>query len=340
MNYVFKCVFLAVFLSPIPLSAKQACEFQSLQPTDRAQLPTVRIAAGGPQATWTRVAQDISEVLNEGCDHRVAVMLGGGSIQNLADLRLMKMVDVALVQEDVLGALAEEQSPYAKDLLKNIRAIAKLHNEELHVVARKDIKNLSELKADDAVSIGVFGSGTAVTSRRIIEKLHISATPRNMTNPEAIAELKKETGGAIAAAFFMGGKPINYLSELSSSQNLHFLDVEADAYPSAEISSSDYPNLLQAGETVKTIKIGTVLAAYNWSQDRKERHDALIWFTEKLLDNMCNLKQGSGKNYHTKWAEANPFAEPRGWPRFEPAAAYVSKEAGRILRQGCNFEQR
>ncbi len=153
---------LVTMLSTAALARSGSAPPETLDPVRIAQARNVTIGlmTGGFDSTDAQAAADMAEVLDDGDRLRVLPILGVGSVQNIADLIRLKGVDVAIVHAD---ALAQSSQRDAIPNVKSVRYIAKLFNEEMHVLVRKDIGSLNDL-AGKRVDIGLLGSGTDVTA--------------------------------------------------------------------------------------------------------------------------------------------------------------------------------
>ena len=146
---------------------------QALTPTlnhlaARANAGTVGIISGGPDGTYVRIAADLAAVLDDGDALRVLPILGKGSLQNLADILVLRGVDIGIVQSDVLAFARRERLLPGVDSL--IQYIAKLYDEEVHVLARAEIARIEDL-AGRPVNVDVRGSGTAMTAALLFDAL-------------------------------------------------------------------------------------------------------------------------------------------------------------------------
>src|SRR5215468_3042283 len=103
-----------------------------------------------------RIAEDLANVIDDGATRRVLPVIGKGSLQNITDLKLLRGIDVAIIQADVLD-YARQQN-YFPGLEGWITYIAKLYNEEFHLLARRDVKSVAEL-ANQQVSVDLRGAG-------------------------------------------------------------------------------------------------------------------------------------------------------------------------------------
>lgn len=81
--------------------------------------------------------------------------------------------------------------------------MAKLFNEEFHVIVRPDVTDIRELDGK-VVNFGDEGSGTNITGRLIFAALGVNVQKSQVSDIDAIEKLKS---GEIAAAIVMGGSP-------------------------------------------------------------------------------------------------------------------------------------
>src|SRR5215469_112714 len=111
-----------------------------------------------------RIAEDLANVIDDGATRRVLPVVGKGALQNLTDLKLLRGVDMAILQVDVLDYARQ------KNLFPGLEAwasyITKLYNEEFHLLARQDIKTVEDL-ANQKVNVDLRGAGTAITAARL-----------------------------------------------------------------------------------------------------------------------------------------------------------------------------
>src|ERR1043165_1595725 len=231
---------------------------------ERINANTIAIISGNPNATYMSIAYDMSAVLDDGDEFRVLPIIGKGGGQNIKDVRFLKGVDLGITQSNLL--------PYFKrtneigQIDDRIVYIAKLFNEEMHMIVRADsgINSLADL-AGRRVNFSDVGSGTQYSTRDIFEKLGIKPDEVNMGQADAFEALKR---GEIAATILIAGKPTGSTSKLKTSDGFKILPVAyskplQNDYLPAELTHDDYPSLIKQGETIDTIAVGAVLIAYN-----------------------------------------------------------------------------
>ena len=310
-------------LSLVALTGVISSEAYSQSARERANRDTVGIMGGSVRGTYSRFAQDMANALDKEGQLRIIAQLGRGSQQNIADLLWLRGVDVAIVQSDVLtgvrGGLPEVQNIGGK-----IHYIMKLYNEEIHVLAAPGVTGLKELDGEK-VSTGGKGSGTAMTAGIMFKSLGLDVQPVNMSNAEAVSAVRK---GQIKAAVFVVGKPAGYFADVAPGEGVSFIKIEIDrqledlGYLSSSLTAADYPSIIPEGQSVETIAVGAVLAAYNW-KPASSRHQRVKLFTERLIAELPRLQQGGA--FHKKWRSVDPLAVVPGWTRLKAAQEIIAE---------------
>ena len=216
----------------------------------KANAGTVGIISGGVDGTYVRIAADLAAVLDDGQTLRVLPVIGKGSLQNVADILYLRGIDVGIVQSDVL-AYVRQQHLYP-GVEQSLQYIAKLYDEEVHVLARKDIARVEDL-AGQPVNVDVAGSGTAMTASLIFDALGVAVQTRNFDQSSALERLKQ---GELAAIVYVSGQPARLFANVTQESGLHFLALPltnalAATYLPADLTHESYPALVdgwRAGE--------------------------------------------------------------------------------------------
>ncbi|AWB22971.1 transporter [Methylobacterium currus] len=275
---------------------------------------TVAVISGTPGGTYFRMASDLAFVLDGVNDLRVLPVMGKGAGQNAYDLRYLRGIDIAFVRTDSLDQLRRDKR--VGNAQSHIAYIARLFNDELHVVAPREITDIRQL-AGRKVSFDVRGSGTDVSGRAMFAGLGLTVDAVNVDQPAALAMLER---GEIAAMVSVAAKPVAVLAEFQPGDRFHLVDVPfaggvTESYMPAELTHADYPLLAPEGNAVRTLAVGTILAAYNWPKG-SERYSRIARFVDAFFSRYDAFLKAPR---HPKWREVNLTAEVADWPRF-PAA--------------------
>jgi TRAP transporter TAXI family solute receptor len=287
---------------------------------ERVNDGVVSIISGTPGGTYFKMAGDLALVLDDEQGLRVLPVLGKGAGQNAYDLLYLKGIDLAFVRTDTLEQL--KQDPKIINPASQIVYVARLFNDELHVLARKDITDIKQL-AGKKVSFDVKGSGTDYSGRSMFAGLGVDVVPVNVDQAAALEQLKR---GELSAVVSVAAKPVSVLSGVDQNSGIHFLNVPypaslMDRYYPSELVAADYPKLIPPGETVKTVAVGTILGAVNHPRG-SARYERLKRFTEAFFRRYDEF-QASPR--HPKWREVSLDATVQGWTRFAPAQEWLDR---------------
>src|SRR5215470_6556909 len=313
---------LAGAFAALVLSAAAAGPSAAQSQVDRANKGLVYIATSSVLGTDVRIAEDLANVLDDGATRRIVPMVGKGSLQNLMDLKVLRGIDVAIVQTDVLDYAKAQRNPPA---IESVPYIAKLYNEEFHLLAGADVKSVDDL-AGKKVSFGLQGDGTNFTGPRLFNLLKIKVTPVNYDQATALAKLRS---GEIAALAYVAGKPAPLFLDVRQQDHLHFLAIPlkpeiALAYIPARLTSDDYPSVVPADGSVDTVAVGAAMVAANLFSD-SERARNVASFVDAFFTQFPKLLE---EGHHPKWNEVNLAAELPGWRRYGPAESWIKRNGG------------
>ncbi len=284
---------------------------------DAVNAGTVGIMSGALGGTDLRIAADLANAFDDGYDLRVLGIIGKGSVRDIEDLVYLRGIDIAIVQSDVLDFYKKHQ--LIEDIEQHVHYIAKLYDEEVHLLARRDIASVDDL-AGKRVNFGPNDGGTYMTSSVLLDRLGIEVEVAEDDHTEALQRLQ---AGELDAMIMIEGKPVDLFESLTSEDGLHLLPIAADraggSYFSVSLSSEDYPGLIDNG-AIDTVGIGEVLAAYNWPAGHA-REAKLTRFVDRLFENFETLQQPP---YHPKWQDVDLKADLPGWRRLPSAAKWLN----------------
>lgn len=287
----------------------------------RANAGTLGVISGGADGTYIRIAADLANVL-DGEDLRILPMIGRGSLQNLRDIMFLRGVDIGIVQMDAREQLKAEG--LQENAVRRLRFITRLYNEEVHIIANRDITDIRQLDGKK-VNIDKVGSGTNLTSRLIFDKLGIKPDVTTFDQASSYAKLKS---GEIQAAVYVAGRPVRAIAEFQTEGRFHLLPIPfegeiAESYFPARFANNDYPQLVDTDKPVETLAVGSLLAVFNWPEN-SDRYSRVRRFVNAFFSRFDEFLQ---PGRHPKWKEVNLSADVPGWERVKPAQEWLDRMA-------------
>jgi uncharacterized protein len=302
-----------------------------------------RIGTGGTAGTYYPIGGLLANAIsnppgsrpcNEGGSCGVpglvaTAVASNGSVANINGI-VSGQMESGFTQSDVAywaytGTGVYEGKPKVADL----RLIANLYPETIHVVARKGagIKSVADLRGK-RVSLDEPGSGTLVDARIILAAWGITEKDikAEYLKPNQAGDKMKD--GGLDAFFFVGGYPTGAISELASSgAGIELVPVTG---PEVDKMLKQYgffaPDTIPANtykgvDAVKTIAVGA-----QWVTSTKQP-DALIYEVTKALWNDNSRKLLDAGHAKGKAIQAALATAGAGIP-FHPGAEKFYKEKG------------
>lgn len=209
----------------------------------------------------------------------------GGAIANI-DAIASKRLDAALVQADIAYWAYHGTGIYkTRGAAQNLRAIAMLYPESLHLAARKDakIRSVRDLKGK-RVSLGDKDSGELVHGRLLLSAFGLAENQikQSFLKPGPAADALAE--GKLDAMLVVDGRPVPILNELAQRTEIELVPL---AGPEVDKMLATYPFLTAATipadtyrgvtQDVKTLDVGVVLVT------GAEQPNALIYGITRAL---------------------------------------------------------
>src|ERR1700730_2582396 len=157
---------------------------------------TVTVISGSPNsdATYLQIAYDLAAVLNDRDNLRILPMVGIGGPQNIRDVRNLKGIDIGLTQTSILNNFRRSNQLMGV-FDEKIVYIAPLFTEEVHLVVRREITSIEQLRGQK-VNLDEVGSGSNYTMRDFFKRTGIEVEEVFMPQIDALAKLRN---GEIAA---------------------------------------------------------------------------------------------------------------------------------------------
>lgn len=286
-------------------------------PTQSNTADWLGLVAGSAGAAETALASDLAGLFADGAPLRVLPMLGDTGEGNVGLLIDAPHVDIAFVSTDALAAAASRR----KDLPEHVELVSRLYPQEVHVLARADIRTIADL-AGKKVNFGPAGSAASVTGNALFKALGIEVEPEDVDAALAIERLKQ---GIISAVVIVGGKPSPLIEAIPSDLGLHLLPVDLGAplqqtYLPTRFEAADYPNLIEPGDAVPSVATGMLLLAARNKNDPGSSA-RIARFVDTLFPRFAEL-QAPGR--HPKWREVNLAATLPGFARTPEAQSWLA----------------
>jgi uncharacterized protein len=288
-----------------------------------------KIVTASERGTYIQIGKDLARFVAPQADVALDVLPSKGSADNVHRLRYDAGVKFAIVQSDVYQAFldhASQGNAEAARLIRPLRVILPLYNEEIYFVVRADspLRHVHEIR-EQRINIGPVQSGTAMSATTIYRLMFGQAPPERQittyTNEDALLRLTGDR--SVDVVVIVAGQPAKLLADMKAEarQFVRLLAVDAKhpasqaalkTYFAATIRSASYPNWLDEDVPGLAVKAFLVTYDYGW----KVTVDHLTRFARSLCDNFAVL-QTEG---HPKWRDVDVRlpALGAGWRYYAP----------------------
>lgn len=278
---------------------------------------TVTILGASLSGSYIKIVDDIANAVNDGHNLRVLPIIGEGGSQNIRDLLYLKGVDVGIVMSNSLDTYNGQ--PLFENLNYRLQYIARLYEEEFHVVGNVNLNSIHELEGK---KVGFHG-GAFASGQDLLAKLEIK--PAEAVQVDFFKGLEQLKSGEIAAIIRATASPMEDLDDSFDPQShklisIPFPDELIESHLPAKLTSKHYPKIIPEGQVVDTAAIGVVLASYAW-QPGTDRYRRVAQFTEAFFSNFDKLLANTKR--HPKWDDTNLAATLPGWQRFPAAEEWL-----------------
>lgn len=288
-----------------------------------------KIVTASERGTYIKIGRDLAQFVAPAAGIDLDAVPSAGSAENVRRLRFEPLVKFALVQSDVYQAfldLAAAGNAEAGEIIRPLRVILPLYNEEIYFIVRADspLNLIHEMKGA-RINAGELGSGTALTSATLYRLLFGGALPEASTTflPNEDALVKLITDRSIDVVAVVAGQPAKLLADMKSEARQHIKLLKFDqshpasdavlkTYFPATVRASSYPSLLD--EDLPGLAVKAFLVTYDF--ELKKTAESLRRFSRSLCQNFSTLQERG----HPKWREVT-LALPelgRGWLYYAP----------------------
>ncbi|MBX9635188.1 MAG: TAXI family TRAP transporter solute-binding subunit [Magnetospirillum sp.] len=192
----------------------------------------------------------------------------GGSMANVEAIRARRL-DAALVHADIAFWANHGTGPYKNNAAPNLRGIAMLYPESLHLVARKaaNIRTVKDLKGK-RVSFGEKDSATATHGQIVLNAYGLTERQIKLTPLKPAAAAEALAANTLDAFLVLDGQPLPVVAELARTIPIALIPIDGSE---AERIHAQYPFLTTGTiaaatyegvpEAVKTLEVGVALMA-------------------------------------------------------------------------------
>jgi len=295
-----------------------------------------KIVTASERGTYIVLGRDLATNVAPDAGFELEALPSAGSAENVRRLRFEPGVKLAIVQSDVFQAFVDEAAAGNKGagtIIKPLRVILPLYNEEIYWIARADAPFDYIHEAKDArINAGPIGSGTALTTLTMYQAMFHTPLPTTSTTymPNEDALIKLTTNQGVDVVAIVGGQPMKLLADMKPEvkELIKLLRVDPNhsamrellkTYFSATVRQSSYPNLLSEDLPGIAVKAFLVTYDYNLSTTMQD----LRRFARSLCDNMPSLRAHG----HPKWKDVE-LALPdlgEGWSYYPPTARELAR---------------
>ena len=319
-----------------------------------AQVP-YKIVTASERGTYIQIGRDIAKFVAPAAGIELEVLPSAGSAENVQRLRHEPGVKFAMVQSDVYQAFLDQDrggNAEAGILIRPLRVIMPLYNEEIYFIARADspLEFVHEIKGAK-INVGPLLSGTAMSATTLYRQMFAApiaeANASYLSNEEALVKLTGDK--TLDVVVVVAGQPAKLLADMKpeARQLIKLLKFDASkpesaaalkTYFAVTVRAASYPNLLI--EDIPGLAVKAYLVTYEYALGSTVSR--LRLFARSLCQNF-GILQTSG---HPKWREVDLTLPElgRGWAYYPPMARElqtcgVGKRAAAPLK-ACSQQER
>lgn len=271
------------------------------------------IMTGGTGGTYIQFGRDLSREMQE-CGLTLNVVESAGSLENFLAVRQRRFTQFGIVQSDVLEYLKTyaAEDPAIARAIHGVRIAFPLYNEEVHVLARREIADLEGLSGR-RVAIGAEESGTFLTASLVLDLTGAEPAERVLLN--AGEGLEALLADEIDALFYVAGAPTKiFESSEIDPERFHLLPISnptlQQVYVPAEIPGGTYPF---QPDPVELIAVKAVLMTYEFNPNMNAYHRESCRAVSDLTSVLVERFQTLQESGHPKWRSVDLNDLPPGW---------------------------
>ncbi|MCT4332953.1 TAXI family TRAP transporter solute-binding subunit [Paracoccus sp. YLB-12] len=278
-----------------------------------AQEPRINIMTGSATGTYIQFGRDMQNLM-AGCGQQMGVVESAGSLENFLAVRQRRHTQFGIVQNDVLEYMQTfaSQDPVVARAIQGVRIAFPLYEEEVHILAKKDINSLADL-AGKRVGVGDEDSGTFLTSSLMLSLSGIEPAERLPLGPQE--GLDALNADRVDAFIYVAGAPASLYSEGNiDGDRFHLVPISDDTltsvYTPSTLPANTYP--FQT-EPVDLVAVKAVLMTYEYNMRGNSYHRDACTAVSDLSSLILTQLEQLKANGHPKWRDVDLEAIPPGW---------------------------
>ncbi|SMO43431.1 TAXI family TRAP transporter solute-binding subunit [Halorubrum cibi] len=251
--------------------------------------------AGGTGGTYFPLSGEFEGIIEDVTDYDLQVSATGASVENVGSLASGD-ADFALIQNDIafFARNGSGLAAFEGDPIENLRGVATLYPETIHVIVGPDADIGSFADMEGArINTGDLGSGTQVNALQILESV-AGLTPEDFDeqNTDFTQAADQIRDGDVDVAFVVGGWPVGAVEELATTVDIGVLNMSDDEREAALDGASWFAEDTIPGGTyggidgdVDTVSVQAMIAT------RAElESDIVETVTAAIFDNVDRLE--------------------------------------------------
>ncbi len=266
-----------------------------------AQQQFFRIGTGGTGGTYYPVGGMIANAISTD-KINVSAVATNGAVANVNGM-VGGSMESGFSQADVNAWAYTGTGIYeGKPKIQELRVIANLYPESVHVVVRKGagIKSLADLKGK-RVSIDEPGSGTIVNARALLAAYGVGEKDIRPEYLKQVQSAEKFKDGSLDAYFQTTGYPQGTLSELAATNGFELLPIEGDTREKILAQYKFFIKDRIPDGVYKDVKgVDTIAVGAQWTTTTKQPDDLVYEITRALWSDKTRAALDAG---HAKGKE-------------------------------------
>lgn len=266
----------------------------------------LNLATGSEKGVYYALGQGIAEIAKKE-NIKIEVINSQGSQENLHWLS-NNNAQLCLAQSDTVYNAYNGLGQF-KEKISNIRAIASLYTEAVHILIRNPLllKKIGDFKGK-RISIGPEGSGTEANAIAILEAAGITPNEIQLLHLSFEDSIKAVNEGKVDIIFFTSGYPLDAVKIIMQNKSTYFFEPNEiiqrliDIYPFFVITTIPSGTYANQDEDITTIGVAALLIS------RDDLDNNSVYNLTKLIFDSSSLIA----NYNKKGADINLKSALRG----------------------------